>query len=426
MWCWRRNKFFVFLITIGCFSITVDYLIVGAGIIGLSIARELSNKHPHSKIAILEKEPKIGLHASGRNSGVLHSGIYYKEGSLKAKFCLEGSRAMAAYCDAFNLPIHRIGKVIVPQKEADTPVLTMLYQRAMNNGAKVRLITNDELQKLEPMARSATDLALFSPETSVVDSKAILTHIEQTLKEKNVQFYFNTLCTDINTNQKKITVNQQEIAYGHLFNTAGLYADNVAKACGLHDQYTMIPFKGLYYELAPTSPLQINHLIYPVPDMNVPFLGVHFTKSVEGKVYIGPTAIPALGREHYRGRQGVKIKETLHTFAALGHQYRLNKQGFRSYTHNEVPRFMKSCFVTSAQSLVPSLLKSDLVKSAKVGIRAQLLDKAKRELVMDFVVKQTANETHVLNAVSPAFTSAFCFSEYIVNTFDARCNEKAG
>lgn len=394
----------------------VDYIIIGAGIMGLSIARQLSCQFPQAKIAILEKEAEVGLHASGRNSGVLHSGIYYEKDSLKAKFCLEGAKAMAAYCDEHRLPIHRTGKVIIPLKKEDAPILNKLYKRALDNGAKVNLITVDELKIIEPQANLENGHALFSPETSVVDPKAIVLHLyRDLLGKKNVNFYFEAICSAIDIKQKKVFIGYQEIAYGYLFNTAGLYADRVAKACGLDDRYIIIPFKGVYAELSTTSSLQINHLIYPVPDMNVPFLGVHFTKSVTGKVHIGPTAIPALGREHYHGFQGIKIKEALESFYELGLHYITNRQGFRLHTHNEISRFLKTGFIGFARLLVPNLKASDVVKSQKVGIRAQLFDKIKRELVMDFIVNKTENETHVLNAVSPAFTSAFSFANYVVN-----------
>lgn len=394
----------------------IDYVIVGAGILGLSIARELKANHPLASIVVLEKENQIGLHASGRNSGILHAGIYYKSDSLKAKFCLEGSRAMAAFCDEHQLPIKRIGKMIVSDKASDASTLEMLYQRALHNGAKVSLIQSDELARLEPFTRSAAGLALYSPETAVVDPKAILSKIYSMLVAQGVAFYFNHFCSKIDTKQKKLTVGAHELAYGHLFNTAGLYADQVASACGLLDRYTMIPFKGLYYELAPTSAITINHLVYPVPDLNVPFLGVHFTKSIDGKIYVGPTAIPVLGREHYHGFQGIKIKEALDTFTQLSGHYLSNKQGFRAYAHQEIPRFLKSHFVSSARSLIPTLERHDLIKSKKVGIRAQLFDKYKKELAMDFIVKSTQHETHILNAVSPAFTSAFSFSKFVVNS----------
>ena len=393
----------------------VDYVIIGAGIVGLSIARELVRQYPQAKIALLEKESEIGLHASGRNSGVLHSGIYYEEASLKARFCLEGAKAMAAYCDEHQLPINRIGKVIVAQKKTDGPVLEMLYQRALKNGAQVSLLRESDLRKIEPEVFTATDLALFSPETAVVDPKAILSHLYHNLVKNKVDIYFNSCCSQINAKQKKINIGGRVISYGHLFNSAGLYADKIAKACGLDDRYIMIPFKGLYYQLASSSLINIKHLIYPIPDMNMPFLGIHFTKSIDGKIYIGPTAIPSLGREQYQGLKGLNMKETRDTFIALAQQYFTNKQGFRSYTHQELSRFIKPCFLASARSLVPNLTKNDMLKSPKVGIRAQLLDKFKRELVMDFVVSNTENETHVLNAVSPAFTSAFSFAKYIIS-----------
>ena len=296
----------------------VDFVIIGAGIVGLSTARELKQQFPSASIAFIEKEAKIGLHASGRNSGVLHAGIYYKPGSLKARFCLEGARAMAAYCDEYQLPIHRVGKIIVTTKPDEGSVLEMLQQRAIQNGANVRLITRSELKDLEPEAYSATEHALFSPETSVVDPKAILKHIYQSLVEQKVLFYFNEAHTQIDTQVKQVTLaDGGHLSYGHLFNTAGLYADDIAKRCGLTDQYTMIPFKGLYYEMKPNTNIRINHLIYPVPDMHVPFLGVHFTKSIDNKVYLGPTAIPVLGREHYTGFEGIKLKEALDTIKCL-------------------------------------------------------------------------------------------------------------
>jgi L-2-hydroxyglutarate oxidase len=393
-----------------------DVVIVGAGIMGLSIARALKEQNQALSIAILEKESKIGLHASGRNSGVLHSGIYYNEDSLKAKFCREGAIAMASYCDENNLPIKRIGKIILPIKPNDEHVLHMLHQRAIKNGAKVYLIDGKELKKIEPEAQSDFDIALVSPETSVVDSKAILFHLYNSLVEAGVTFYFNCSCTEIDTKYKKVAAGNEVISYSHLYNTAGLYADKIANLCGLKETYTMIPFKGIYYELNKSSSVHIKHLLYPVPDMNVPFLGVHSTIGMDGKTYLGPTAIPAFGRENYAGLYGVQFGEAFSILGALGKQYIANNQGFRRYAHAEIPRLIKSRFVESARALIPRLQKDDLVISSKVGIRAQLVNKVKKELVMDFLVSKTHNETHILNAVSPAFTSAFSFSKHVVNS----------
>jgi L-2-hydroxyglutarate oxidase LhgO len=398
----------------------MDVIIIGAGIIGLSIARALKEQTPSLSIAIFEKEAVVGLHASGRNSGVLHSGIYYDEHSLKARFCRDGALAMASYCYEHHLPIKRLGKVIIPLKSDDQEVLKRLQQRAVNNGARVHLIDGNELRKIEPEAESCFDVALFSPDTSVVDARVIVEHLCNSLRREGVLFYFNSACTELDINKKTIRAGNMTYSYGQLYNTAGLYADKIAAACGLEDRYTMIPFKGLYYELKNSSHLQINHLIYPVPDLNVPFLGVHSTTSIKGKTYLGPTAIPALGREHYTGIKGIKCSETLSIAQHVLKQYFTNKNGFRRYAHNEIPRLLKSQFVKAAKALIPRLQKEDLIRSSKVGIRAQLIDKIKNELVMDFLVTKTENEIHVLNAVSPGFTSAFSFARYIVNSLNEK------
>lgn len=394
----------------------VDFVIIGAGILGLTLARQLRLANPQAKILIVEKEHTIGLHASGRNSGILHAGIYYNSDSLKAKFCLEGMRAMTEYCLENNLSISQIGKIILPTNPAEEKVAENLFLRAKANGATVQMLNRSELQKLEPLANSKANLAIFSPKTSVVAPQEILQHIYNWLLLKKVEFSFTSNCVDFFPKQQKIIIKNQQISYGHLYNTAGLYADKVARACDLDASYTMIPFKGMYYEVKKSANIKINHLIYPVPDLNVPFLGVHFTKSIDEKIYIGPTAVPVLGREHYSGLKGIKLRESLEVFAQLGLQYLTNKQGFRNYAHQEIPRFLKSRFVAAAQAMLPSISAEDLIKSKKVGIRAQLFDKNKKELVMDFLIAKTTNETHILNAVSPAFTSSFALAKNILCT----------
>lgn len=393
---------------------TADFVVIGAGILGLTIANRLQSEYPQAKIVVVEKEEQVGEHASGRNSGVLHSGIYYPPNSLKAKFCAQGAKAMLAYCQQEQLSFHQIGKVIVPTRETDLDTIELLHQRGLSNGVKVETINERQLKELEPATRTATGNALFVPETAVVDPKAIMKHLHASLAARGIAFEFGERCNHIDVQKCYVDLNSKRIAYGHLINTAGLYADKIAQTCGIRGKYTMLPFKGIYYEMAPTASLKINHLIYPVPDMNVPFLGVHFTKTVHDKIYVGPTAVPALGREQYKGLKGAKLAETASTMYHLVRQYRLNNQGFRSYAHNEIGRFLKHKFVNAAKELVPSLKAHDLVISEKVGIRAQLLDVQNRQLVMDFLTEQTANETHVLNAVSPAFTSSFSFSEYVV------------
>lgn len=394
---------------------TADFIIIGAGIMGLAIARQLKINTPEARIIILEKEAQIGLHASGRNSGVLHSGIYYPENSLKAKVCTEGAKAMATYCDEHNLPITRIGKVIVPTHPQDDSQLDLLYSRAINNKANVHILDEHQLKELEPAVKTATGRALFAPETAVIDSKAILQHLSQQLQKQGVEIKLNSQLQQVDAQQRTIQVNDTTITFNHLFNAAGLYADVVAKKFGIADEYTMLPFKGIYYRLDPKSNIQINRLIYPVPDLNVPFLGVHLTKGVTGDVMVGPTAIPALSRENYHGLSGIKLEETINIGWNLLRQYLNNKQGFRNFAHQEAGRFYKTKFTEAAAKLVPTLKPEHLLPSTKIGIRAQLLDLNKRELVMDFLVKKTDHSTHILNAVSPAFTSAFSFANLVIN-----------
>lgn len=392
-----------------------DFTIIGAGILGLSVARELLKQYPDANIEILEKEEAVGKHASGRNSGVLHSGIYYKEGSLKARVCAEGAREMAEFCREHQLPLKEHGKVIIPTKQEDDEVIDVLNKRAISNGAKIEIIDEKQLLEIEPDVNVVTGRALYSPYTSVVDSDAILNKLVEILNDKGVSIHYGVRVKDVNVSKKKIITSEKPRPFNFVVNTTGLYADRVAQMFKSGLDYVMLPFKGLYYDVSKDSGLKINGLIYPVPDMGVPFLGVHFTKNVTGKVFVGPTAVPALGRENYSGLNGANPFEFTSTLYRLAGQYISNKHGFRRYAHEEASRFLKSKFTSAAKILVPKITASDLALSSKVGIRAQLHDKKNKELVHDFVVERGEHSIHVLNAVSPAFTSAFSFSRYLVN-----------
>lgn len=392
-----------------------DYIIVGAGIVGLTLARELLARDEAARILILEKEPEVGRHGSGRNSGVLHSGIYYPEGSLKARMCADGARMMAEYCDANGLPIARLGKVILPVRPDDGPQLDLLYRRASANGARVELLDEKQLRDKEPSARSVTGKALYSPGTSVVEPGAILRHLLGELQAAGVDIAFGSTVNDADPEHSRLTTPGGKFTYGWLFNCTGQYADKVGQRFGVGRHYTLLPFKGIYYRLSPQSKVVCNSLIYPVPDLKVPFLGVHYTRKIDGSVYLGPTAVPALGREHYRGIEGMNLSDSVAILFRLAQQYAYDKQGFRRFSHSEALRFFKSKFAEAARLLTPGLRNEDLLACDKVGIRAQLLDIEKHELVMDFVVENGVNSTHVLNAISPAFTSSMSFAKYIVD-----------
>jgi L-2-hydroxyglutarate oxidase LhgO len=393
-----------------------DLIVLGAGITGLSVARQKLLDEPDCEILIIEKECKIGMHGSGRNSGVLHSGIYYPSDTLKAKFCAEGSKLMTNYCRKHNLPILQCGKVILPTKYEDESQVNLLYNRGMKNGALVEIISQKELNEIEPEASTMVQKALYSPNTSVVDPCKVLEKIQFELINAGVTILFNEKVKSANPDSSTIKTNKDNsFQYAHLVNCTGQHSDAVSKVFGVGEKYTILPFKGLYYGLHKNSNIQLNGLIYPVPDLNVPFLGIHSVKLIDGSTYFGPTAIPAFGRENYQGFKGVNIKDATSISYYLAKQYIGNKQGFRSYTHQEIHKIFKSEFLKSMQKLVPRISGNDLIVSQKVGIRAQLLDTKKGELVMDFLVERVDNTTHVLNAVSPAFTSAFSFAKYILN-----------
>jgi len=397
-------------------AIHYDIIIIGAGIVGLSIARELKRQNSDLAILILEKERHLGAHGSGRNSGVLHSGIYYPEDSLKAKVCRNGALAMAAYCEKNNLPIKRVGKVIVPVKAEDESQINLLYKRAINNGANVSLVDNIQLKDIEPEACSVSGKALYSPDTAVVDPHAVLEHLADSLRQKGVHIQFNSPVQKADPDKNLVeTYPGKQYVYDKLFNATGQFTDRMAHLFDIGKQYTLLPFKGSYYRLSNKLGLHINGLIYPVPDLNVPFLGVHSVKNISGEIYFGPTAVPAFGREHYQGMKGIELHDGIQISYHLIQQYIRNKQGFRQFAHEEAGRFLKRRFVDAAQALVPALKSEHLEVSNKVGIRAQLLDRNKHELVMDFLIERKGNTVHVMNAVSPAFTSAFEFAKYIIS-----------
>jgi L-2-hydroxyglutarate oxidase len=399
-------------------ALNQDIIIVGAGIVGLSIARELKQRYPDLSITLLEKEMTLGKHSSGRNSGVLHSGIYYPEGTLKAKVCVEGARELAAYCEAHKLPFNRVGKVILPVRPEDDAQIDVLHRRGTANGAVVEIIDAQQLKELEPAAHTVTGRALHSQNTAVFDPSAILTHLAKELSAQGVTIRHGAeVVTGESRKGYLVLKGGERLKFGYLFNTAGLYAERIAQMFHIGEQYRMLPFKGLYYQLREGSSLDIRGHIYPVPDLNVPFLGVHFTKTVAGKVTLGPTAIPAFGRENYTGLQGLDIGETSAIMLRVLEQYLRNQQGFRRFAHMEARRFLKPYFVEAAQALVPALKPTDLVRSQKVGIRAQLLDVRTHQLVMDFLVERAERSTHVLNAISPAFTSAFSFARFVLDNY---------
>lgn len=392
-----------------------DFLIIGAGIVGITIAETLKKKFPDARIILLEKENSVGLHSSGRNSGVMHSGIYYSAESIKAKVCGQGAREMVDWCEDRNIGVKKIGKVIVPIRKEDGAQIDLLLERARINGVNAIRIDDKELRVIEPEARSASGEAIFCSDTSVIDPKAVLQQKVKELKGLGVSIHIGTAFHKAVAAESRLYAGANSYTYGYVINAAGLHADKVAHAFGVGRHLIMLPFKGMYWKLSPESKIKLNHLVYPVPDLRVPFLGVHTTTAADGNIYLGPTAAPAFGRENYQGFEGINLGDASSILYRLAEQFAYNKQGFRALVCQEVPKYFKSNFYQAAKAVLPNLEIKDLLPCAKVGIRAQMLDINKKELVTDFIVKKQLNQIHILNAISPAFTSSIPFARMVVD-----------
>ena len=392
-----------------------DYLIIGAGIIGLAIARELRSRYPKAAITIIEKEPDVAYHSSGRNSGVLHAGFYYSADSLKAKFTRDGNFAMKDFCREKGLKLNECQKVVVAKDESELEPLYELDRRGKRNGVDVKIIDEQELKEIDPNAKTFK-FALYSPNTATVDPTELNKAVRDELLASGVKMVFGQ------GYRKKIDGNTIETTAGNTFtakkliNTAGLYADKIARDFGYSAHYTIIPFKGIYLKYTKKDkPIKTN--IYPVPNLKNPFLGVHYTITVDGTIKIGPTSIPAFWRENYKGMDNFKGGELANILGWESKLFFSNAFGFRSLAFDEMKKYNKSYFVDLATSMVHSIDKSGFTEWSKPGIRAQLLNTKTYELVMDFVVEGDSTTVHVLNAVSPAFTCSFPFAKWVVDNY---------
>lgn len=392
-----------------------DYLIIGAGIIGLSIARELNKRFPHQKIAILEKENDVAFHSSGRNSGVLHAGFYYTADTLKAKFTREGNIQLREYCHANKLKINECQKVVVAQSEAEVATIFELEKRGIVNGVDVKVIDQKQLEKLDPNVRTI-QYALFSKNTATVDPVEVNQAIKNELKNNGVSLFFDEGYKKQIDENTIMTLKNNIFRGEKIINCAGLYADKIANDFGYSTDYTIIPFKGIYLKYTGNQkPVRIN--VYPVPNLKNPFLGVHYTITVDGHVKIGPTSIPAFWRENYKGLDGLRFSELANILGREAQLFIKNSFKFRELAFDEIKKYNKKHFVGLASSMVKQLDTKGFTEWGKPGIRAQLLNKRTNELVMDFKIEGDSKSIHVLNAVSPAFTCSFPFAKYVVENY---------
>ena len=387
-----------------------DVAVIGGGIVGLALADAWLAAHPGTRVIVLDKEERLAEHASGRNSGVLHAGFYYAPDSLKAQLTRRGNELLKAFCAEREVLVRETGKVVVTTSPEQLTQLDNLYARGQANGVPLEIIDESGLRAFEPLARTH-ERALWSPSTAVADPVAVVEALAARVRERGGEIRLGTPALEAGPGW--IRTPYQRIAVGHTINAAGLYADRVARWFGVGEDYAMLPFKGLYwYSNWPAGRLQRH--VYPVPDPRNPFLGVHLTVTVDGRAKVGPTAIPSLWREDYRGVRGIKPAE----LAAIAQLYprflRSPHHDVPGLVRSELPKYSRRHLVAQARALVPSVNAQDFRERGRVGVRAQLLHVPSGKLEMDFVVRPGERSTHVLNAVSPAWTSSLAMAEWIV------------
>jgi (S)-2-hydroxyglutarate dehydrogenase len=396
---------------------TCDFLVIGGGVIGLSIARELRRRQPTARVVLLEKEAICGEHGSGRNSGVLHAGFYYTPDSLKAKFTRLGNERLTAYCEQKGIPLNRCGKLVVAKDAADLPSLDELLRRGRANAIALEEVSEAEARRIEPRVKTH-ERALFSPRTSTVNPLKVVEAMQADAQREGIEIRLGEAY--VGRHASGVRTSNGFIEGRYVVNAAGLYADRIALDYGFSEKYRILPFKGLYlYSNEPAGAFRTN--IYPVPDLRNPFLGVHFTITADGKAKIGPTAIPAFWRENYLGLANFKLTELLEV-AGRGFGLLTNAQfDYRRLAAEEIAKHSRRKMVSLAGVLAEGVREQNYTKWGRPGIRAQLLDVTKRKLEMDFVLEGDSRSMHVLNAVSPAFTCSLPFADHVCDQIAAAC-----
>jgi L-2-hydroxyglutarate oxidase len=387
-----------------------DVLILGAGVVGFSVGIALLESQPNLKVVIVEKEKTLGAHASGRNSGVLHAGFYYSPESLKAKFCREGNVELRKLAKKHEIPVRDVGKVVVTRDHDELSRLETLHERGIANGVNLELLDESKLGNYEPLAVTHEKF-LWSPTTAVSDPKAIIEamwkefiHLGGTLDfEKRIRLKLidNEVCDSTNAYNPK-----------HIINAAGAQADRISRSVGVGHEYAMLPFMGVYRATEEKN-LPLKRLVYPVPHPINPFLGVHFTLTIDHKVKIGPTAIPIGGREQYSPMEGWSTADIGQALKGMFSLIRNESHDFGAILKSEWPKMIQTNLINESAILVPDAGLVRVWKRKPPGIRAQLVHLPTGKLEQDFVVQSFGNSTHILNAVSPGWTSALPFGRWI-------------
>jgi L-2-hydroxyglutarate oxidase LhgO len=390
-----------------------DFLVIGGGVVGLSLGLELLEHYPKSTVIVADKERELARHASGRNSGVLHAGFYYSPDSLKAKFCRDGNEALKRVIRDNQIPIRETGKVVVASNQAESLRLTALYERGVRNGVALEHLSESELNKFEPLAVTCGSF-LWSPTTAVSDPVKILSALAAKFVGKGGNL---RLGQDVIVREDSSTwIGENQVIAGHVFNSAGVNAVHIANILGQGTEYALLPVLGLY-KTNSIKQLPLRTLVYPVPNPNNPFLGVHFTLTVNGQIKIGPTAIPVFGREQYNLTTFPDLLDFRSTTTALRALMTHSFQETLKLSVSEISKTNLKNLLRESSKLVPAARKTTGWKSKSPGLRAQLINLSTGQFEQDFVVRTHENFTHVLNAVSPGWTASIPFTKWIVAQF---------
>ncbi|MBB6450902.1 L-2-hydroxyglutarate oxidase [Geomicrobium halophilum] len=393
-----------------------DYIIIGAGIVGLATSKAIYDQYPNASVLLLEKEEEVAAHQTGHNSGVIHSGIYYRPGSLKARLAASGNQSMKDFCDKQQIPYDECGKVIVATSEEEIPVMNQLYDRGMKNGLAVRRLDQKELTDIEPYTQGVG--ALKVPSASIVNFTTVAKELASLHQQQGGDLQLSTEVCAIKEKNHSIWVDTNEGSFEGkvLINCAGLQSDRIARLSGYYMDVKIVPFRGEYYKLKPESRYLVKNLVYPVPNPEFPFLGVHFTRMINGEVEAGPNAVPGLKREGYL-KKDISVRDTTEVLTYEGFR-KIARQYFKIGLGELARSFSKQKFVKSLQTLIPEIEADDLTP-APAGVRAQALSNDGK-LIDDFIIIRGKRSLHVCNAPSPAATASLEIGKEIVRQLEHR------
>lgn len=393
-----------------CYDITV----VGAGIVGLSTAWQLVQRYPNRRILLVEKESTVGIHQTGHNSGVIHAGVYYAPGSLKADFCQRGAAATKAFCTEHQIDFDQCGKLLIATNDLEKERMQALFKRCEENGLEVIQLDQDELKEREPNVKGVG--ALFVPSTGIVNYRHICEKLAELFVKAGGELRLDSAVVDLEESHERVavTLNNDLVNTSYLITCGGLMADRLTKMLDIPTDFQIIPFRGEYYQLPAKHNTLVNHLIYPIPDPDLPFLGVHLTRMIDGSVTVGPNAVQGWKREGY-GRINIDLRDIWDMVRFPGF-WKLLKNHWRTGLVETKNSWHKPGYLAQVRKYC-DLVELDDLQAYPAGIRAQAVMND-GSLVHDFLFAQSARTLHVCNAPSPAATSAFPIGEYIINKLD--------